>query len=60
TSDFLSGLIGSLPAMHELAEQAGIKLPSVLGTVEQDAGERVAVRSHDADEVEPEGLEPAT
>ena len=33
TSDFLSGLIGSLPPMHELAEQAGIELPGVLGKV---------------------------
>jgi flotillin len=31
TADFLSGLIGSLPAMHELAGQAGIELPGVLG-----------------------------
>jgi len=33
TAGFLSSLIGSLPAMHELAEQAGIELPSVLGKV---------------------------
>ena len=38
TADFLSSLIGSLPAMHELAAQAGIELPQVLG--------RVADRSH--------------
>jgi flotillin len=31
TADFLSGLIGALPAVHELAEQAGIELPSALG-----------------------------
>ncbi len=36
TAEFLSGLIGSLPAMHELAEQAGIELPSVLGRVRND------------------------
>jgi len=36
TADFLSGLIGSLPAMHELASQAGIELPSVLGKLERD------------------------
>ena len=35
TSDFLSGLIGSLPPMHELAEQAGIELPGVLGQVRE-------------------------
>ena len=33
TADFLSGLMGSLPAMHELAQQAGIELPGVLGKV---------------------------
>jgi flotillin len=33
TSNFLSGLIGSLPPVHELAEQAGIDLPEVLGKV---------------------------
>ncbi len=31
TVGFLSSLIGSLPAVHELAEQAGIELPQVLG-----------------------------
>ena len=36
TADFLSGLIGSLPAMHELAEQAGIELPSVLGKIDRN------------------------
>ena len=33
TSNFLRGLIGSLPPIHELAEQAGIDLPDVLGKV---------------------------
>jgi len=37
TADFLSGLIGSLPAMHELAKQAGIDLPSVLGKVRDNS-----------------------
>ena len=37
TADFLSSLIGSLPAIHELAEQAGIELPAVLGKVSRDA-----------------------
>ena len=36
TADFLSSLIGSLPAMHELANQAGIELPTVLGRVNGD------------------------
>lgn len=33
TGNFLKGLIGSLPPIHELAEQAGIDLPEVLGKV---------------------------
>jgi flotillin len=33
TAGFLSGLIGSLPALHDLAGQAGIELPSMLGQV---------------------------
>jgi len=35
TSNFLRSLIGSLPPMHELAEQAGVDLPEVLGKVAQ-------------------------
>lgn len=35
TADFLSGLIGSLPPVHELARQAGIELPGALGKVSQ-------------------------
>jgi flotillin len=39
TANFLSSLIGSLPAMHELAEQAGIELPAVLGKVRDEESE---------------------
>ena len=35
TAGFLRGLIGSLPPIHELAEQAGIDLPDVLGKVNE-------------------------
>jgi flotillin len=38
TADFLSSLIGSLPAIHDLAEQAGIELPAVLGKVDKGPG----------------------
>jgi len=34
TGNFLRGLIGSLPPIHELAHQAGLDLPSYLGKVE--------------------------
>ncbi len=37
TAGFLSSLIGSLPQVHELAEQAGIKLPSYLGSMQSGA-----------------------
>jgi flotillin len=40
TSNFLRGLIGSLPPIHELAEQAGIDLPEVLGKVRHDSPEK--------------------
>jgi flotillin len=33
TADFLSGLVGALPKLHELAAQAGIELPAALGKV---------------------------
>ncbi|MEZ6317151.1 MAG: hypothetical protein R3B49_00155 [Phycisphaerales bacterium] len=36
TADFLSGMIGSLPQVHELAKQAGIQLPGALGKVDGD------------------------
>ena len=36
TANFLRGLIGSLPPLHELAKQAGIDLPDVLGTVSKE------------------------
>ncbi len=35
TADFLSGLVGSLPRLHELAEQAGIDLPPALGKLRE-------------------------
>jgi flotillin len=35
TAGFLRGLIGALPPIHELAEQAGIDLPAVLGKVKE-------------------------
>ena len=35
TADFLASLMGSLPAMHELASQVGVELPSALGRVSE-------------------------
>ena len=42
TANFLSSLIGSLPALHELADQAGIQLPEVLGRVAGEGKSTVA------------------
>lgn len=37
TADFVSGLVGSLPRLHELAAQAGIELPPALGKLHKRA-----------------------
>ncbi len=41
TADFLAGLIRALPPLHDLAEQAGIELPSALGRIVNSAPEDV-------------------
>jgi len=33
TADWVSGMVGALPKLHELASQAGIELPAALGKV---------------------------
>jgi len=43
TAGFLRSLIGSLPPMHELAKQAGVELPGILGSVGENGGEGKAV-----------------
>ncbi len=54
TTDFLSGMVGALPRLHELARQAGIELPAALGKVNpRENGESVA-RNGEAD-VKPRG-----
>ena len=53
TADFLAGMIGSLPQVHELAEQAGIDLPSALGRVKK-AGAADGEASKDAPDEHPE------
>jgi flotillin len=35
TADFLSGLIGSVPPLHEIARNAGVELPGYLGSMGQ-------------------------
>ncbi|MCY3891699.1 MAG: SPFH domain-containing protein [Acidimicrobiaceae bacterium] len=42
TANFISGLIGALPPLHEVASQAGIRLPEFLGELDNaDAVERL-------------------
>ena len=56
TSEFLSSLIGALPPVHELARQAGIELPGVLGRLKQTEGEEGAgVAPRAARDRKPEG-----
>lgn len=38
TADFLAGMVGSLPKLHELAQQAGIELPPLLGKLSGQNG----------------------
>jgi flotillin len=37
TADFLSGLVGSVPPLHEIARNAGVELPEFLGKASQNA-----------------------
>lgn len=46
TADWLSGLIGALPRLHELAHQAGIELPEALGKVSQNTTDGVVDVDH--------------
>lgn len=45
TADFLAGMIGSLPQVHELARQAGVELPGALGRVADDDGRETPGKS---------------
>jgi flotillin len=44
TADFVSGLIGALPPLHELTRNVGLKLPEILGSaeIERSAGPAAA------------------
>jgi flotillin len=49
TADFLSGMVGSLPPLHEITKNAGIELPEFLGKLSgaKDAEENVEVVDDD-------------
>ena len=55
TADFLSGLIGALPAVHELAQQAGIELPPALGRLRTGGAATAPVSGAAGNGGEPEG-----
>ena len=38
TANFLSGMVGALPPLHELTKNVSVKLPEFLGTVEDESG----------------------
>ena len=39
TSDFLSGLVKSVPPLHELTDNVGVKLPDYLGSLDKSPGD---------------------
>jgi flotillin len=49
TADFLAGMVNSLPKLHELAQQAGIKLPAALGSVAQNTDDAQGPSKHEPD-----------
>jgi flotillin len=49
TADWLSGMIGALPRLHELANQAGIQLPAALGKLGNGVDGRVGKTDGEAD-----------
>ncbi len=54
TADFLSGMIGSLPPLHEITKNAGIELPEFLGKL---AEQEAAPKEVPADDEAPEKTE---
>jgi len=38
TANFLSGMIGALPPLHELTKNVAVRMPEFLGSVEEDPG----------------------
>jgi flotillin len=50
TANFLAGIIGSLPQVHELAKQAGIELPGFLGSMKDTPGSDATLARASADE----------
>ncbi|NQU45258.1 flotillin family protein, partial [bacterium] len=58
TSNFLSGLIRSLPPLQELANMAGIELPEYLGRMTENEEPPTQTEVSPAREVQPENMGP--
>ena len=56
TADFLSGIVGSLPPLHEITKSAGIELPEYLGKLSE--GSKIAKDSKAAKDDTPSTTEP--
>ncbi len=57
TADFLSGMVGSLPPLHELTKNVGIELPQFLGKLDEQNG--APARSESPTPVAPADPDPA-
>ncbi|MFV0338004.1 MAG: flotillin family protein, partial [Chthoniobacterales bacterium] len=40
TANFLSGMVGSVPPLHEIARNAGVELPAYLGKIEKNSNQQ--------------------
>ncbi len=49
TADFLSGLMGSVPPLHDIAKNVGVELPAYLGKTTPEPGPRRAILREDKD-----------
>ena len=52
TADFLSGMVGSLPPLHEITKNAGIELPEFLGKLSEQKAAAESVEVVDEPETE--------
>ena len=50
TADFISSLVGSLPPLHELTRNVGVKMPDYLGSTADDAGTQMTPPPADGSE----------
>lgn len=61
TADFVSGLMGSLPPLHQLAGNVGVKLPEFLGEMnDEELGARIREAAQPEAEASTEAADPIT